>query len=697
MARPYRHIFYVFCLLTGWGAFPAQADDSAQAPRYSSTLMGPIGLNTIPSARMDKAGTVRIGAGTLDPYLHSYAGFQITDWVYTGVRQSAEKSSLSSTPDRLYPGLDFKIRLNHEGRYDPEVVLGMMSAFGHKKTASEYFALSKRYNNFDFTLGMGWGRLAGDGHVSNPLKRISSHFEDDRTFTNEEANTVHDWFTGEETGFFGGVEYHTPLRGVSLKADWGANPYSVEKNTIDGYEKPASWSLGVNYAPVSWMDAMVGMAGPDKIMARLSFQSNVTDWAVAPFKDSAAALLRNRKDTPDTYAMAAEAEKYKIRLADTSIGGPNATAYLHLNPHRPLAYQVGRAARHVANNAGPEVETITIIPMRGKIKGKAIRFLRRDLETALQSHQGSPEEAWRNTSFDDVVKEPADQGYFKPFHLSFNLALKNDVSLSEDDEEYLYRSAAVARTRAELPQGMFGGADVLFNISDNLNKLSGREPNLDVTRSDVDSYTERDVYLERAYIGMRKTIADDVFVSMSGGLLEEMFAGWGGEILYRPFGKTWAIGAEMWEVYKRDPSDIWGTAPTKEPRATGHINFFYEIPESDITAFAKIGQYLGEDHGATIGLSHQFGNGITLGGFVTANKEADYDTLGGGTHFYSGIQMKVPLGNIPYVPEGSEIITTFHPQGRDASQILDNPEPLYSVTEPVSYRGASRSWHRLLD
>src|SRR5690606_33711716 len=142
-------------------------------------------------------------------------------------------------------------------------------------------------------------------------------------------------------------------------------------------------------------------------------------------------------------------------------------------------------------------------------------------------------------------------------------------------------------------------------------------------RSDVDAYTERDVFLERAYIGTRKNITDDLFISMSGGLLEEMFAGYGGEVLYRPFGKTWAIGAEMWEVYKRDPSDIWGTAPTKEPRATGHINFFYEIPESNITAFAKVGQYLGEDHGATLGLSHEFGNGAVLGGFVTANKEAD--------------------------------------------------------------------------
>lgn len=688
MQRKRIHILLLTAILL---ASPAQAAE----PRRSASLMGPLGLNTVPSARQDAAGTVRVGVGTLDPYLHSFAGMQVADWLYAGVRQSAEKSSLTSSPARLYPGLDFKITLNREGRYDPEIALGFMSAFGHKKTASEYFALSKRYNNFDFTLGMAWGRLAGKGHLSNPLKRVSSHFEGNRNPTNEVANTVHDWFTGEEVGFFGGVEYHTPIDGLSLKADWGANQYHIEEQTIDGFDAPAAWSLGLNYSPMPWVDGMIGVGGTDTVMARLSLQSNTMDWLTRPYKRTDAQPLTPRGDKADTAAMEISANENAINISAAQVEDSVATAYMQLNRHRPLAYQIGRAARHIANQAGPDVETIVIIPLRGKIAGRPVGFLRRDLEMALHQHQGSPEEIWRNTSFADTINTISAPA--QPFHLDFNLALENDVSLSEDDEEYLYRTALTARTRAELPWGLFAGGDLKLNIGDNLDSLNGRDPNLDVTRSDVDAYTKRRLYLSRAYAGWRTALRDDVFLSVKGGMLEEMYAGVGGEVLYRPFGKTYAIGVEAWEVYKREPDDGWGADFDDTARLTGHINFFYEIPQSDLTAYAKAGIYLGGDTGGTLGLTHNFQNGVSLSGFVTASTQADYDTLGGATHFYSGIRMSVPLGNVPGVPEGSEITARFHPQGRDAAQTLDNPEPLYSVTEPMSYRGASRSWSRLLD
>lgn len=673
----------------------ARDDPPPQTPRPSATLMGPIGLNTLPSARMDEAGTVRIGAGTMDPYLHSFAGFQLTDSLFIGVRQSAEKSSLGKKPKALYPGLDFKIRLNEEGRYDPEVALGFLSGFGHKKTASEYIALSKRYHDFDFTLGMGWGRLAGDGHIGNPLKNLSAHFGNDRDFTNETPNTIHDWFTGDEAGFFAGLEYHTPISGLSLKADWGANPYTIEEKTIAGYDAPAPWSLGINYAPTSWMEGMVGFAGTDTVMARLSMQSNVMDWLAGTYKDEAAQALTPRSAQTDLDAMQKSAEQNAIIISPPEITDTTASAYLALDSYRPAAYQIGRAARHIANHAGPDIETIRLIPLRGKISGRAVSFSRRDLEQALLHHQGSPEEIWRNASFDEIATQnlPA-----SPFRFNLNFALKNEISISEDDAEYLYRSAALARARGELPWGSFLGADVKLNLSDNLDKLPDlSDKEVSTVRSDIDDYTKRRLYLERAYGGWRREIFNDVFMSATTGLLEEMYAGYGGEILYRPFGKTFALGVDGWTVYKRGSDDFWGIDGADDMRFTGHLNLFYEIPDSGITAYAKAGQYLGGDHGVTLGMDHRFDNGATLGGFVTASREADLDTLGGATNLYSGVQLTIPLGNMPYVPEGSEVITAFRPQGRDAGQILDHPEPLYDATEPVSYRAVSRSWHRLLD
>lgn len=689
--RNFRASLLCVFLLALWSGAAGAAD----SPHRSTTLMGQVGLNNVPSARMDQAGTVRIGVGTLDPYLHSFINAQITDWMNVGIRQSAEKSSLLSNPHWLYPGLDLKFTLNREGRYDPEIALGFLSASGHKQTASEYIALSKRYNNFDFTLGMGWGRLAGDGHIRNPMRRISSHFGDNRTFTNGESNSAHDWFTGEDAGFFGGVEYHTPLKNLSLKADWGSNPYGVEADTINGYDKPADWSLSLNYAPLSWVDAMVGIQGTDKVMARLSFQDNVARWLGRPAKSAAPPAIFPRRADSDPEALRDDARDDGIYLGhirrerDTGLA-----AHLNLRAHKPLAQQIGHAARLMARHAPPETDTFYITPMRGRIAGKPIRILRRDLEIAITDHQGSPEEIWNNTVFGGIDDKKAKKF---PFLLDFNLSLQNDLSLSERDDEYIYRSALVGRARADLPDGYFAGIDLKLNLKDNLKRINDRYNYWYGVRGNVDDFTRRRIYLERAYGGWRGQVLPDVFVSNTAGAVEEMHLANGTEILYRPFGKTWALGAEAWLTYKRVPDDIWGLDRIDSGHLSGHLNFYYEIPDTNITVHAKAGQYLAGDRGATIGVSHEFRNGATLSAFGTATDEADFDLMGGTSHIHSGITLTLPLGNVPYVPSGSDIVTRIAPQGRHTGQFIDNPEPLYRVTEPVSYRGASQSWHRLLD
>ena len=65
-------VVMVFSLLL---CLPARAEDDS----YSPTLTGPLGLNVIPSARMDEAGTVRLGVSTLDPYMICVIVFQISD------------------------------------------------------------------------------------------------------------------------------------------------------------------------------------------------------------------------------------------------------------------------------------------------------------------------------------------------------------------------------------------------------------------------------------------------------------------------------------------------------------------------------------------------------------------------------------------------------------------------------------------
>ena len=51
----------------------------------------------------------------------------------------------------------------------------------------------------------------------------------------------------------------------------------------------------------------------------------------------------------------------------------------------------------------------------------------------------------------------------------------------------------------------------------------------------------------------------DIYAKFTGGILESMFAGIGGEILFRPFHRNFAIGAEAWRVKQREYNMLFVT------------------------------------------------------------------------------------------------------------------------------------------
>ena len=71
-------------------------------------------------------------------------------------------------------------------------------------------SLRKVFGRADVSLGVGWGRLAGNGVFSNPLRSLI------RSFFDEPLNPVYglggdvsfaDFFSGPRVGLFGGVKY----------------------------------------------------------------------------------------------------------------------------------------------------------------------------------------------------------------------------------------------------------------------------------------------------------------------------------------------------------------------------------------------------------------------------------------------------------------------------------------------------------
>ena len=656
--------------------------------------MGMVGLNTVPSARMEKAGTMRVGASHTDPHNHAFIGFQVAKPLYINLRQSMQVSSIGQKPELVYPGMDFKLRLKEEGRYMPEIAFGMNSALGDRRFSSEYFALSKRWHDFDFTTGVAWGRLGSAGHLSNPFAVLSSHFSEDRDFSSFDPATPSDWFTGDQIGFFGGVEYYTPLKGLSLKADFNGDAYRAETRQFD-FKKPSPWSIGFNYSPTEWASFGASVIGMDKVMARLTFQTNPYKWNTKSYKDTNAFKFEKARSDATWRVLAKEmAEADQINMGKTRIKGSDFSGVVHMNDYEPGTLQIGRVARHLAANAGPEIETITVIPVTNNIRGKSITFSRRDLEQAVAHNQGSPEELWQDLSFNTDTRSISQKATKEKF--KFHPELK--FSLGEEETTHLYRASLVAETSKQWRHGIYTGAGLRFNVTNNLHRMQRfRDYNTNMVRGHEDLFARNRVNLDRAFLSWMKTPLPDFHMAVTAGFLEEMYAGYGGEVLYRPFQSPFAIGAEAWNVYLRDPTMPLAAAFIPGDHFTGHVNMFYDIPDTDITAFTKIGKFIGGDTGLSFGAQTQLNNGLKAKAFINVTDMDNKDVFDSDRNVYAGMNVSIPLGSLKFVPQGSEARVKMEPIGRNDGAILDKPLSLYEVTEPTSYRRLGRSWQEVLN
>lgn len=668
----------------------ANESDAGHGP--STNYRGTIGLNTVPSARMDEAGTFRLGLSHTDPHNHGFLGMQIAKPLYVNLRQSMFVSSAGQKPDFVYPGLDFKLRLAEEGRYRPEVTFGMDSALGHKRFSSEYFALSKRWNDFDFTAGIAWGRLGSAGHLPNPFARLGGHFDKDRDYNDEHAAAPSDWFTGKEIGLFGGIEYFTPLEGLSIKADIGADRYPAERRQFD-FNTPAPWSIGFNYNPKPWFGFGVSALGTDKIMARLSFQDNFYKREIKSYKSNPAIASKDAGFFGKLWAgiQRGGTGESRMDLGKTLKNGNNLAGTLHLNGTHPPAKQIGDAARGMLDSADGDIETVTVVPVVKGVRGKAVTFGRRDLEQLSQG-RASPEEVWQDLSFSDTPRpsgrlESTDNITFHP-ELSF--------SLGEEETTHLYRTSLVIERAKEWRGGFISGGGLRVNLADNLHRLfKYKTINLKSVRGDADLFTQNRVNIDRTYLGWIHTLSPAIHVAATAGYLEEMYAGIGGEILYRPFESPFAIGFDGWSAMKRHPDSPLALGLRGDRTWTGHVNMFYDIPDTDITAYAKLGRFLGGDWGVSAGAETQFENRMKVKAYVTATDSGDKDVFGSDRNMIAGLHLSVPLGSLRFIPEGSDTRVRIGQAGRDDGQMIDKPVSLYDLTEPVSYRHLGRNWQEV--
>jgi hypothetical protein len=293
MARIKRLVFCtaITLLIQGRGVIAYAEDEGRWSFSPSMNDYGATGLLQMPTGRMHPDGTFALGFSKGDPYTRYSLTSQFLPWLQASFRYTdiayADYGLAISSQSYKDKAVDLKLRLLEESATTPELSVGFRDIGGTRVFSSEYLAASRRYYSFDFTGGIAWGNMGSRGHAPNPLGFFSDQAKvreaDNAAGTPGTFSTS--FFRGENIGFFGGVEWATPISGLNLKAEYDANSYQQE---FQGHslDVTSPINIGVSYRPFDWLDLGLGYERGTTVMFRGTLVSDFeTDMGVPHFDE----------------------------------------------------------------------------------------------------------------------------------------------------------------------------------------------------------------------------------------------------------------------------------------------------------------------------------------------------------------------------------------------------------------------------
>lgn len=391
-----------------------------------------------------------------------------------------------------------------------------------------------------------------------------------------------------------------------------------------------------------------------------------------------------------------------LELTALRLAGGEAVLGIENRRYRNPAVAVGRAARAAANALPAPVEVITVALSRRGVETARVPLLRKDLENALAG-RGSPAEIWHNAQALRLEESGAEArpravgggpaaGRAK---IAWSVApeLRQDLWGGDGQRRTRFRTTLHAALRAapgvEIDAALAAGVGEGFDRPA-LRAADGRPAvRSAAARSAGNAHAGIDVLQARHL----RSPAPGLHTRLRAGYLEEGFAGFGGEVLYRPRGGRWAVGAELYGVRQRDLDRALGLRDYQA--VTGHLDLYYAPPVAGYLARLGLGRYLAGDWGGTLELVRRFRSGIRVGGFVTLTDAPSEPGDGGrlGKGLFAAVPLDLFAAGLGRAPARYDV----RPLARDSGQRLRASPRLYDLTEGAGLDDVRRGWPALLD
>lgn len=709
------------------------------ARRLTYNNYGHFGLMQMPSGRNAPAGAFNISYNDMNEYYRYTASIQLYDWLQASAfylrvpnRLYSRFASFSGDTILTDKGFDAKVRLIKESAYLPELSVGLVDMAGTGLLSSEYIAASKAVGPLDFTLGVGFGRMGTANNIKNPF----CHFGDSACnrpsgFSGKGGKfEIDKWFRGN-AALFAGVEYQTPINRLRLKLEYESNDYSRDRAGVRINQK-TPFNVGANWQLSNSIDLSLNFERGDVLTFGINIRPNfnrmphiqlmpnrnapvLADAGQQPRQPELAQVNWDRVTTRVRSQRGYTAEEFYLAPAHNDPERYRLTLYAHPWRLRDAQDRVDRTARALLSDIPTSISEIEIVEQvsrqpqvayeidadayRLRIANAdpavppehAIQHVRRIEPTARPTE---PRTAVYNfgsaATHDGTTEAPVNQWLFhhgeptsKP---NYGVRVNMRQGYGSPETFMFYQLQAVPFSTWQINRNTQLHGSLGINILNNYDKfnflIDGFQSPVPRVRSHVRAYMQNDVWLNRLQTSYYKALTPAWHANLYGGYLEQMYAGVGGELLYRGLDSPFAFGIDINRVRQRDFNGVFGFNDYEV--TTGFASMYYDLEQhvpwlAGGLVTARFGQFLAGDKGVHLNFQRRFDSGIILGAYAAFTDISTAD-FGEGS-FNKGFFIEIPFELFSVNPSRGRLGYGWSPLTRDGGQMLETNMSLWSITD----------------
>ena len=629
---------------------------------------GGTGLMEIPTARVMKEDSFRLGAGQIRPYRYYYGAISPLKGLEIDGRITevlGVPSGLANQKNYKDKAIDLKYQFIAEGKYFPALAIGIMDPHGTRIYPSQYLAASKQIYPFDFTIGFGNGRFG--------KRPLIAHTEGLKI---EIVTDPAAWL--KDSQLFGGIQF-APSETYAVMFEY--SPIKYHEQTADPARDkyfrepvPSKYNFGLRYKPTKWSEIDLSYQRGNQVGISLSTAFDIGK-PLIPIYDRPYREKSVDRQSPIEVRLAKAL--YHSGFSNIGVTVIDSELWIEAQNDKYLypARAIGVIIKILADVNPDNIDKIHIVLEENGIPLIEFVTARADIIDLYAGKMTLNEFISLSGVNPDIARIP-DIGV--KFRKLFNYGIKPSFEAFLNDPSGFFRYRL----------GGFGwisyhpwtGASLITGIAAYpLNNITTTNKPLSIpVRSDVVDYKKKKIVLNRLMFDQVTKITPVLFGKFSAGFLETQYAGIDGETALSILDGRILIGVSGSAVKKRDPDDMlkFKSDDVKNVYATAFLNTRLNIPETEMAIDIKAGRFLAGDNGARITIS-KFINGVRIWAWYSATDTSVFeDNFNRGYHD-KGIGVSIPINLFKGTDSRTAYDFALSPWTRDAGQDIDHFSNLF--------------------